>query len=97
MQHRVARMLPLPLVRESEPSGAVVIGSHVRPVEELKTAMLRGNKLRKYGRRGKPKDHLFRLSQDLQELQWDSSSPLAEGKARHGRALGGSAKRLAWR
>jgi hypothetical protein len=35
------QMLPLPLVRESEPSGAVVIGSHVRPVEELKTAMLR--------------------------------------------------------
>lgn len=36
-------MLPLalPLLREAEPSGAVVIGSHVRPVEELKTAMLR--------------------------------------------------------
>jgi len=33
-----------------------------------------GNKLRKYGRRGKPKDHVFRLSQDLQELQWDSAN-----------------------
>jgi hypothetical protein len=32
---------PAPLMRETEPSGAVVIGSHVRPVEELKTAMLR--------------------------------------------------------
>lgn len=29
------------MLGESEPSGAVVIGNHVRPVEELKTAMLR--------------------------------------------------------
>lgn len=37
-----------------------------------------GCRLCKYGRHGKPKDHWFRLSQDLQELQWDSSNVRAE-------------------
>lgn len=36
-------MLPVgaPLVRDMEPSGAVIIDGVVRPVEELKAAMLR--------------------------------------------------------
>lgn len=41
---------------------------------------LQGNKLRKYGRRGKPKDHHFKLSQDLTELVWDSSNVRAPGR-----------------
>ncbi len=36
--------------------------------------MPQGSKLRKYGRRGKPKDHYFRLSPDDRELQWESSN-----------------------
>ena len=36
--------------------------------------MLQGGYLRKYGRRGKPKLHWFRLSHDDKELLWDSSN-----------------------
>lgn len=125
-----------PAALPPEPSGTVVIGGAARPVEELKTAMLRvrprgvvgrnkrhamlqtipktlravgaracaaaaphtkhtntmtttspstpppsiitshqqGGKLRKYGRRGRPKDHHFRLSADLTALMWTSAN-----------------------
>jgi hypothetical protein len=36
--------------------------------------MLQGSHLRKYGRRGKPKIHYFRLSDDDQQLLWDSNN-----------------------
>jgi hypothetical protein len=32
-----------------------------------------GSQLRKHGRRGRPKDHFFRLAADLQAIQWESS------------------------
>lgn len=50
----------------------VMVGSQQRPAEEVLTALRKGSMLQKYGRRGTPKYHLFRLSQDDTELQWES-------------------------
>ena len=37
--------------------------------------VLQGSRLRKYGRRGKPKEHFFYLTHDERwELQWQSSN-----------------------
>eukprot|EP00878_Enallax_costatus_P013317 GHUV01013923.1.p1 GENE.GHUV01013923.1~~GHUV01013923.1.p1 ORF type:complete len:399 (+),score=132.40 GHUV01013923.1:152-1348(+) len=68
----------MPYMRESDLVGAIFAGAQNRPAEELVTALRKGNHLRKYGRRGKPKTHYFRLSHDDKELVWDSSN----GKAR---------------
>eukprot|EP00882_Tetradesmus_deserticola_P030507 GHRQ01034289.1.p2 GENE.GHRQ01034289.1~~GHRQ01034289.1.p2 ORF type:complete len:108 (+),score=47.87 GHRQ01034289.1:28-324(+) len=58
---------------------------------------LQGSYLRKYGRRGKPKTHYFRLSGDDRELLWDSSnvssSAAGQQRQRHGsRAAKGSSR-----
>jgi hypothetical protein len=42
--------------------------------------ILQGSYLRKYGRRGKPKTHYFRLSADDRELLWDSSNVSSSGQ-----------------
>lgn len=60
-------------IGEHELGGVVVTGSQVRPAEELLTALRKGSTLIKYGRRGKPKTHHFRLSADDRELIWDSN------------------------
>eukprot|EP00883_Tetradesmus_obliquus_P007882 jgi/Sobl393_1/18538/SZX64696.1 len=69
-------LMQMQYMREGEPvgAGAVMAGAHVRPAEELVTALRKGSYLRKYGRRGKPKTHYFRLSGDDRELLWDSSN-----------------------
>lgn len=53
-----------------EPIGVMRAGSQMRPAEELLTALRKGSTLRKYGRRGAPKFHHFRLSDDETALQW---------------------------
>eukprot|EP00879_Flechtneria_rotunda_P024147 GHRR01025593.1.p1 GENE.GHRR01025593.1~~GHRR01025593.1.p1 ORF type:complete len:281 (+),score=105.10 GHRR01025593.1:273-1115(+) len=61
-------------MQDNDPVGAIIAGALVRPAEELVTALRKGSYLRKYGRRGKPKNHYFRLSNDDRELLWDSSN-----------------------
>lgn len=56
-----------------EALGIVRAGIQLRPLEEMLTALRKGSTLRKFGRRGGPKFHHFRLSDDDTELQWASS------------------------
>jgi hypothetical protein len=46
----------------------------------LAVAVLQGSTLRKYGRRGQPKYHYFKLSQDDYCLQWESKKVGTETK-----------------
>ncbi|GLC74622.1 hypothetical protein PLESTF_001536100 [Pleodorina starrii] len=43
-----------------------------KPYEEVLTFLRKGTEMVKYGRLGAPKAHPFRLSNDMQELQWES-------------------------
>jgi hypothetical protein len=56
------------------PGSFTIPGAPARATEEFLTALRKGTSLRKYGRRGSPKYHHFRLSADDKELQWLSSN-----------------------
>jgi hypothetical protein len=73
---------PCPL-QDYQGAGAALLlpGAEQRPAEELLTALRKGTHLRKYGRRGSPKYHMFKLSADDKELQWQSSNVGASAAA----------------
>lgn len=51
---------------------ATVTGGPSHQVEEYWTAAVKGTSLLKFGRRGNPHMHFFRLSEDNCALQWES-------------------------